>query len=231
MTFANRGGGVLFGIACLCSLLTAQQSVTSQLSATAIPRLVSFSGKATDSQGKTITGIAGATFANKDQYERSPLWLETQNVTADSKGNYTVQLGATKPGGLPIDLFSSGEARWLGVTINGGQEQPRVLLLSVPYALKAADAETIGGLPPSAFVLANKNQGIRNGHEERVGWRAGYREKCCSGGKPCSNRQRRAGLHSYVGFGQRHRRLHHVPEKCSGWNQHDNSRSDPRCER
>src|SRR5207245_7367940 len=33
-------------------------------------------------------------------------------------------------------------------------EQPRVLLLSVPYALKAADAETIGGLPPSAFVLA-----------------------------------------------------------------------------
>jgi hypothetical protein len=47
-----------------------------------------------------------------------------------------------------------GDARWLGVTVNGGQEQPRVFLLSVPYALKAADAETIGGLPPSAFVLA-----------------------------------------------------------------------------
>jgi hypothetical protein len=29
-----------------------------------------------------------------------------------------------------------------------------VLLLSVPYALKASDAETVGGLPPSAFVLA-----------------------------------------------------------------------------
>jgi hypothetical protein len=55
---------------------------------------------------------------------------------------------------LPLDLFSSGEARWLGVTVNGGLEQPRVLLLSVPYALKAADAETIGGLPPSDFVLA-----------------------------------------------------------------------------
>ena len=75
-------------------------------------------------------------------------------IQADTKGNYTVQLGATKPEGLPLDLFTSGEARWLGVTINGGQEQPRVLLLSVPYALKAADAETIGGLPPSAFVLA-----------------------------------------------------------------------------
>jgi hypothetical protein len=80
--------------------------------------------------------------------------METQNVTADAEGNYSVQLGATKPRGLPLDLFSSGEARWLGVRINNGEEQPRVLLLSVPYALKAADAETVGGLPPSAFVLA-----------------------------------------------------------------------------
>ena len=103
------------------------------------------------------TGIAGATFAiYKDQSEGAPLWLETQNVQPDAKGNYTVQLGATKPDGLPLDLFTSGEGRWLGVTINGGSEQPRVLLLSVPYALKAADAETVGGLPASAFVLANK---------------------------------------------------------------------------
>ena len=56
--------------------------------------------------------------------------------------------------GLPKELFVSGEARWLGVQPEGQAEQPRVLLLSVPYALKAADAETIGGLPPSAFVLA-----------------------------------------------------------------------------
>ena len=38
--------------------------------------------------------------------------------------------------------------------MNGGEEQPRVLLLSVPYALQAADAQTLGGLPPSAFMLA-----------------------------------------------------------------------------
>jgi trimeric autotransporter adhesin len=144
--------------ACLvsCSILNAQQSTSSQSSAV-VPRLVNFSGKAADVQGKAISGIAGVTFAiYKDQYEGAPLWLETQNVQADAKGNYTVQLGATKPDGLPLDLFSSGEARWLGMTVNGGQEQPRVLLLSVPYALKAADAETIGGLPPSAFVLANR---------------------------------------------------------------------------
>jgi hypothetical protein len=120
-----------------------------------VPQLVNFSGKAVDAQGKTISGVAGVTFAiYKDQYEAAPLWMETQNVTADSRGNYTAQLGAATASGLPLDLFSTGEARWLGVRINGGEEQLRVLLLSVPYALKAADAQTLGGLPASAFVLA-----------------------------------------------------------------------------
>jgi len=48
----------------------------------------------------------------------------------------------------------SGEARWLAVQVVGQTEQPRILLVAVPYALKAADAQTVGGLPPSAFVLA-----------------------------------------------------------------------------
>jgi hypothetical protein len=141
----------------LGGFLNAQQSVS--LPSTGVPRLVNFSGRAADAQGKTITGVAGATFAiYKDQAGGAPLWMETQSVQADLKGNYSVQLGATKPEGLPLDLFASSEARWLGVTINGGEEQPRILLLSVPYALKAADAETVGGLPASAFVLANKSQ-------------------------------------------------------------------------
>lgn len=143
---------VLVVFALFCAAANGKSSAT-------VPRLVNFSGKATDLQGKAISGIAGATFAiYKEESGGAPLWLETQNVAPDSKGNYTVQLGTTKPDGLPLDLFSSGEARWLGVTINGETEQPRVLLLSVPYALKAADAETVGGLPASAFALANRQQ-------------------------------------------------------------------------
>ena len=38
--------------------------------------------------------------------------------------------------------------------MQGQVEQPRVLLVAVPYALKAADADTIEGKPASAFVLA-----------------------------------------------------------------------------
>jgi hypothetical protein len=144
--------GMLLG-----GFLNAQQSVSQP--STSVPRLVNFSGKAVDAQGKTITGIAGVTFAiYADQVDGASLWMETQNLQADTKGNYTVQLGATKPDGLPLDLFTSGGARWLGVTIDGGQEQPRILLLSVPYALKAADAEAVGGLPASAFIRANQSQ-------------------------------------------------------------------------
>jgi trimeric autotransporter adhesin len=126
-----------------------------------VPRFVSFSSKAFDGHGQSISGTAGATFAiYKDQHDGAPLWIETQSIQTDRAGGYSVQLGTTKPEGLPLDLFSTGEARWLGVRINGGEEQPRVLLLSVPYALKAADAETVGGLPASAFVLATPPMAI-----------------------------------------------------------------------
>jgi hypothetical protein len=144
---------LFFALLLFCGLTIAQTSST-ELS-TVVPQLVSYSGKATDAKGNVISGAAGITFSiYKDQFEGAPLWMETQTVTADGKGNYTVQLGATTSSGLPLDLFSTGEARWLGVRINGSQEQPRVLLLSVPYALKAADAQTLAGLPASAFVLA-----------------------------------------------------------------------------
>lgn len=134
------------------SFLRAQQPASSS---SAVPRMLNFSGRAADAHGTVLTGVAGITFSiYGQQYGGAPLWIETQNVTADAKGNYTAQLGATQAQGLPLVLFNTGEARWLGVRVNGGEEQSRVMLLSVPYALKAADAETIGGLPPSAFMLA-----------------------------------------------------------------------------
>jgi hypothetical protein len=99
--------------------------------------------------------MVGITFLlYKESQGGVPLWMETQNVQPDKNGHYSVMLGSTSSHGLPANIFAAGEARWLGVQAEGQAEQPRVLLLSVPYALKAADAQTVGGLPPSAFVLA-----------------------------------------------------------------------------
>jgi len=121
---------------------------------TAVPRLVKFSGAVKDADSKPRTGVTGITFAlYKEQAGGEALWLETQNVTLDQQGRYTVLLGANSPEGVPLDAFTANEAQWLGIQPEGLLEQ-RVLLVSVPYALKAADAETLGGMPASSFVLA-----------------------------------------------------------------------------
>ncbi|HTW58877.1 MAG TPA: hypothetical protein VMD99_12175 [Terriglobales bacterium] len=158
---------IVIAVAALWSasfLASAQQTTTTTTTTTTpdaseaaspVPRLVQFSGFAKDLNGAPLSGVVGITFAlYAQQNGGEPLWLETQNVQADARGHYSAQLGVTNSNGLPTDLFTSGEARWLGVQISGQDEQPRVLLLSVPYALKAGDAQTLGGLPPSAFVLA-----------------------------------------------------------------------------
>src|SRR5271170_2093681 len=151
---------LLVPIFLLCALGVQAQSMPSAANPSPVPHLVNFAGTASDLNNKPMTGVVGLTFAlYKDQQGGAPLWLETQDAKIDRNGHYTVQLGATKSDGLPAELFTSGEAQWLGVQISGQDEQPRVLLLSVPYALKAADAETVGGLPASAFALATSANG------------------------------------------------------------------------
>jgi len=122
-----------------------------------VPRLVRFSGVAKDADGKPLTGTVGLTFSiYAEQEGGATLWMETQNAELDAEGRYTVLLGSTKSQGMPVELYRTGEPRWLGVKVEspGEVEQPRVLLVSVPYALKAGDAATVGGFAPSAFVLA-----------------------------------------------------------------------------
>jgi hypothetical protein len=84
------------------------------------------------------------------------LWQEVQNVQIDQAGHYEVMLGATGSDGIPMELFTTGEPRWLGVQVllPGTEEEPRVLMVSVPYALEAADAQTLGGFPAAAFARA-----------------------------------------------------------------------------
>ena len=139
-------------------LLSLPLSLAQQSSQTAagivVPRLIRFSGAVNDVPGQPRSGVTGITFAlYKDQAGGAALWLETQNVSLDAQGHYTVLLGANSAEGMPVELFTANGARWLGVQPEGQAEQ-RVLLVSVPYALKAADAETVGGMPASSFVLA-----------------------------------------------------------------------------
>ena len=142
-------------------LLAAAQMANSKAAAPSaaadVPRLVKFSGTATDETGKPFSGVVGVTFSlYKEQQGGAPLWVETQNVQADANGHYTAMLGANTSNGVPVEIFASGDAQWLGVQIHSQPEKARVLLVSVPYALKAHEAETLSGRSISDFVLLNK---------------------------------------------------------------------------
>jgi hypothetical protein len=150
-----RSTCVLAGFFALVLSMAAQTSVSTGGSASQLPRLVKFSGTLKDGNGNALTGVVGLTFAlYSEQTGGAPLWIETQNVQSDKNGHYTVMLGETKLDGMPVELFASEQAQWLGVQPENQLEQPRVMLVSVPYALKAVDADTLGGKPASAYTLA-----------------------------------------------------------------------------
>jgi hypothetical protein len=158
--------GTAISIGALLIIAATGGGQESSPSASVVPRLVSFSGVVNDSAGKPASGSATLTFSLYEvQDGGSPLWVETQTVQTDGEGHYTAFLGAASPGGIPLDLFSTGSAKWLGIapSLPGMGELPRILLVGVPYALKAADADTLGGKPASAFVTVDSQSSSSNG--------------------------------------------------------------------
>ena len=160
----NKGIRVLIyfiGLAAIASSSVAQivqqsENNPSAIDSTFVPRIVRFSGTLTDPDGKTMSGnlsIVFSVYSSAD--DRQPVWTETQTIEVDKAGKFTVLLGATTETGLPADLFSSNQAHWLGFRAIGHAESPRVMLVSVPYALKAQDAQTLQGLPASAFLRSD----------------------------------------------------------------------------
>jgi hypothetical protein len=138
----------------LASLAWAQAPPASMAT---VPRLIRITGAVRDETGKPLSASTGITFTlYKEEDGQEAVWQETQNLKLDSAGRFSVLLGATNEEGLPLEIFSAGEARWLGVRPDGQGEQPRILLLSVAYALKAADSAMLGGKPASAFVLRDR---------------------------------------------------------------------------
>lgn len=131
--------------------LSAQNSTPSNATAT-FPRLIRYSGTLLSKK----SSLVGVTFAfYREETGGAPLWVETQNVQVDENGHFSALLGSTKSEGVPMELFVAGQPRWIGAKPESQNALPRVLLISVPYALKAGDAETLRGLPPSAFVQSS----------------------------------------------------------------------------
>ena len=143
-------------LAALCVLGTgAVRPALAQTAATTeanVPGLIRF-------DGVLPAGAGGSALVTAALYDAESggtlLWDETQSVVVDAAGRYTLYLGATRADGVPAAVLSGDAPRWLGVRVAGAPELTRVRLTSVPYALRASNADTLGGLPASAFLRAS----------------------------------------------------------------------------
>ena len=120
------------------------------------PRVVPFSGVADGNS--PLSKPVGISFAIYEEPSGgTALFTESQFVTPQSGRHFQVLLGAATPGGLPASLFVANQALFVGIQVDGEAEQtPRVMFASVPYALKAADADALGGLPASEYVTEDE---------------------------------------------------------------------------
>lgn len=145
-------------LACLClpSLAQVAQPVADAASA---PRLVRFSGAiAGDGSAAPINGPRDLVFAiYREAQGGEALWSETQTV-AVTDGKYSVLLGGATANGLPLSALAADEPRWLAVALDGQEIAPRALLVSVPYALKALEAERLAGHEPSEIISRSEVQ-------------------------------------------------------------------------
>ena len=131
-----------------------------------VPRLVTISGTFRPADGQppaTVESVTLSVYA--DQQGGAPLFQETQQVTLDDRGRYSVVLGAAHADGIPPAVFGSG-AQWLGTVFErpGEVEGPRIRLTSVPYAMRAVEADSLGGRPASDYQLAPGAGGITDAH-------------------------------------------------------------------
>jgi hypothetical protein len=121
------------------------------------PTLIPVSGQLRTAEGQPRTGnVLLVISLYEGQADTAPRWIEHQQVTLDAAGRYELNFGATRTDGLPSDLFGAeAPTKWLGVAVENEAEQPRVMLVSVPYAAKAASADTLAGRAATDFVLSS----------------------------------------------------------------------------
>ena len=108
----------LAGASLVFPVFAAAQAVATAASSQAsptVPHVIRVTGVFAPANGRAASPVETVTFAiYADEKGGAPLWQETQYVTVGAGGQYAALLGATLPEGVPLDIFATGDARWLG---------------------------------------------------------------------------------------------------------------------
>ncbi|MFA4844437.1 MAG: hypothetical protein WC632_05760, partial [Candidatus Margulisiibacteriota bacterium] len=108
----------------------------------AVPTKISYEGRLTDASGNPVTTEKTVSFKIYDAETAGNLiWgAESQTVTPDSQGVFSVLLGATEP--ITAAVFNAA-TRYLEISVGGETISPRTPIVSVGYAFRAATADNI----------------------------------------------------------------------------------------
>jgi hypothetical protein len=128
---------------------------TSTTAALAVPVTTSFTARVQNGSGP-VTGLVTLNFKIFDAASSGTMvWEETHSSVSADAGLVYVELGSVNPStnGLDETVFTGGNM-WLEITIDGATQSPRLPIGSVPYAVHAATADTLGDLAPSDVALS-----------------------------------------------------------------------------
>ena len=130
-------------VALLATLLFAAKA------AAQIPAGIDYQGYLTDAADAPLDQPVNVMFAlYAVETGGAPLWSETIPLVP-TQGQFATTLG-TGASPFPPDLFTT--PLWMGVTVGTDPEMtPRRALTSVAFSRRAVDADTVGGLSPSAL--------------------------------------------------------------------------------
>lgn len=105
-----------------------------------VPTLINYQGILTDAGGAPITAPVNVSFSIfQDPAGGTAGWTESQSVTPDADGRFTVLLGAVNP--IPTTMFDWHE-RYLEVQVSGDTPFPRIRFISVAYAYHAKRSDS-----------------------------------------------------------------------------------------
>ena len=139
----------------LAAVLAATMLVGIPTASAQVPTAMNFAGRVADADGP-VDGSVDLEFAIYDGATGgTQLWSEVHEGVSADQGLVHATLGSTTP--LDSSVVT-GASLYLEVTVNGDVMEPRVALVSVPYALRAAvadTAETLGDLAPGDVAEAD----------------------------------------------------------------------------
>lgn len=135
------------------AILMCMAALFSSKTVSAVPNLVGYVGELFGPNGLPLDQGVEVDVALYESSEAiAPLWAESLGTVDVENGRFEVVLGLSNP--LPSGALSlvNVDSLWLGFTIDGETLTPRQQVLAVPFALAAADSESLQGYSAADFV-------------------------------------------------------------------------------